>query len=89
MFKGLGPSILSVANAIVYFQIYEQLKSKFSKKIDGTPSILNIFLSSTISKGKFKLKYSNSINFNISYSCYENCNVRLSRIIESSHLESH
>lgn len=89
MFKGLGTSILSVANAIVYFQIYEQLKYRLFKKIDGTPSVLNIFLSSTISKGKFNLKYSNSINFNISYSCDENCNVRLSRIIESSHLDSH
>jgi hypothetical protein len=51
LFKGMGSSILSVANAIIYFQIYEQLKSRFHKKIDGTPSIINIFLSSTISKG--------------------------------------
>ena len=52
----MGTSILSVANAVVYFQIYEQLKTKLPLNSDGTPSLYNIFLSSTISKGMTYLK---------------------------------
>lgn len=52
LFKGMVASVFSVANAVVYFQCYEKLKA-WPKQTDNL-SVLNIFVSSTISKSNIK-----------------------------------
>ena len=48
LYKGLGASVLSVVNAVVYFQIYERLKEVLPHKKEVSP--LHIFFCSTAAK---------------------------------------
>lgn len=48
LFKGMVASVFSVANAVVYFQCYEKLKAIPQHR--ESFSVVNIFVSSTISK---------------------------------------
>lgn len=91
LFKGMVASVFSVANAVVYFQCYEKLKA-IPKQTD-TLSVVNIFISSTISKSTPFSTYSHRLDFDVSHRRDEDSNVRLPRprgplfILNQAHLE--